>query len=85
MYKLRISAKAGRQIKQIKRSKQTAIILALTEIKEDPLLGKPLTREFTGKFSYRVGVYRIIYKIDQKDKIIYILTAGHRSSVYTNS
>ena len=82
MYKLHISVKAGKQIKQIKRSKQTAIILALEEIREDPLQGKPLSRELTGRFSCRVGVYRIIYKIDQKDQVIDILSAGHRANIY---
>lgn len=52
------------------------------ELKDDPLVGKPLTRELTGKFSLRVGTYRVIYKINRQDKIIYILTAGHRSTVY---
>jgi len=56
--------------------------LALAEIKEEPFLGKPLARELTGKFSFRVGVYRIIYKVNKKDKVIDILTAGHRATVY---
>jgi mRNA-degrading endonuclease RelE of RelBE toxin-antitoxin system len=38
--------------------------------------------ELTGKFSFRVGVYRIIYKVNKKDKVVDILTAGHRATVY---
>lgn len=82
MYKLRISSKAENEIKNISQPHQNAIILALAEIKEDPFLGKPLTRELTGRFSFRIGIYRIIYKVNKKDKIIDILTAGHRGSVY---
>ena len=82
MYKLRISSRAESEIKKISHPHQKAIILALTEIKEEPFLGKPLTRELTGKFSFRVGVYRIIYKVNKKDKVIDILTAGHRATVY---
>lgn len=82
MYKLRISSKAASEIKKIPHPHQKAIMLSLVEIKEDPLLGKPLTRELTGKFSFRVGVYRIIYKVNKKDKVIDILTAGHRGTVY---
>lgn len=82
MYKIRISTKAEKEIKKIAYPHQKAIILTLTEIKEDPLLGKPLTRELTGRFTYRVGVYRIIYTVNKKDKIIDILTAGHRATVY---
>lgn len=81
MYKLRISSKAEKEIKKISRPHQAAIILALAEIKDDPFLGKPLTRELTGRFSFRVGVYRIVYKVNMKDKMIDILTAGHRTTV----
>jgi mRNA interferase RelE/StbE len=82
MYKLRISSRAESEIKKISYPHQKAIILAFAEIKEEPFLGKPLTRELTGKFSFRVGVYRIIYKVNKKDKVIEILTAGHRATVY---
>lgn len=84
MYKLRISSKAEREIKKISYPHQKAIILALAEIKEQPLLGKSLTRELTGRFSFRVGIYRIIYKVNKKDKIIAVLTAGHRANVYNS-
>src|SRR4030066_267620 len=49
------------------------------ETNEEPFLGKPLTRELTGRFSFRVSVYRIIYKVSKKDRTIDILTIGHRS------
>ena len=82
MYKLRISLKAEKEIKKIPFPHQKAIILGWAEIKEDPFLGKPLTRELTGKFSFRVGIYRIIYKVSIKDKTIDILTAGYRAIIY---
>ena len=82
MYKLRVSSKAEKEIKKITHSHQKPIILALKEIQDDPFLGKPLRRELTGKFSYRVGVYRIIYKVNKKDKIIDVLTTGHRATIY---
>ena len=52
------------------------------EMVEHPLLGKPLSRELTGRFSLRVGVYRLVYKIDQIDKKIVVLRIGHRGKVY---
>lgn len=82
MFKLLISSKAQKKIKLLKKLHQEAILLALTEIKENPFIGKPLTRELTGRFSFRVGVYRIIYMVDQEDKIIRVLDAGHRANVY---
>ncbi len=81
-YKLIISTKASSELKRIPKNHQKAIISALSEIIENPILGKPLTRELIGRFSFRVGIYRIIYKVDQKDRKIIVLRAGHRTKVY---
>ena len=82
MYKLRISSQAETEIRKIPRAHQEAILEAMLELKENPLIGKPLTRELTGRFSLRVGVYRIIYKVRKKEKTVEIITAGHRAKIY---
>lgn len=82
MYTLRIYIKAEREIKNISRLHQKTIFAALIEIKENPFIGKPLTLQLTGHYTYKVGLYRIVYKINKKDKIVSIVTAGHRSTVY---
>lgn len=82
MFELRISKRAAKQIKILKKEYQVEIIDALAEIREEPLLGKSLDRDLNGRFSYRFASYRIIYKVDQKDKIVEILLADHRGRVY---
>lgn len=82
MFEIRISSKAEKQIKQIKKIYQTAILSALTELRDDPFAGKPLSKDLTGRFSYKISSYRIIYKINNKDKIVNVLSAGHRATIY---
>ena len=83
MCKLKITAKAKTQLKKISKVyNQQAIYATLQDIKDNPLLGKPLTRELTGRFSYKIGAYRIVYKINEKDKIVHVITVGHRATVY---
>ena len=82
MFKIKLTTRAKKELKNISKLHQEAISFVLEELKDDPLLGKPLARELTGRFSLRVGVYRIIYKINKKDKIITMLTAGHRATIY---
>jgi len=53
------------------------------DIVENPHLGKPLSRELSDKVSFRVGVYRVVYKVNRKDNKILILRVGHRSKVYS--
>lgn len=82
MYKLLISFRARKELRKISYFHKTVIMEAFQDLKADPFLGKPLSRNMSGSFSYRVGVYRIIYKINDKDKWVNILSAGHRSIVY---
>ena len=82
-YKLKIESVAKRQLKVIRDIYgENNLDSALFEIKEFPFIGKPLSRELTGSFSYRIGVYRIIYKVYEKEKLVRVMTAGHRATVY---
>ena len=82
MYQIKLTAQAKKELKKIKLLHQKAIDAVFEDLKENPRLGKPLTRELTGKYSYKIGVYRLISSINAKDKIIFILTAGHRATIY---
>lgn len=55
---------------------------AIHQLAADPYIGKPLSRELKGKYSLRVGVYRIIYNVEQHEVTIYIVDIGHRREVY---
>lgn len=82
MFKVKLTKRARKELKNLSRAHQLSVGHILEDLKDDPFIGKPLTRELTKRFSYRIGVYRIIYKVNKADKIIYILTVGHRSTVY---
>ncbi|HUD44763.1 MAG TPA: type II toxin-antitoxin system RelE/ParE family toxin [Patescibacteria group bacterium] len=82
MYHIVISPQAKKELKSIIKIYRKGVSEAIESLKDDPWLGKPLTRELTGRFSYRIGVYRIIYKIKEKEKIVYIFSAGHRATIY---
>ncbi len=41
-----------------------------------------LTGDFKGYRKYRVGDYRIIYRVEYERLIVYIIAAEHRGDVY---
>ncbi|OGM26878.1 hypothetical protein A3D00_05410 [Candidatus Woesebacteria bacterium RIFCSPHIGHO2_02_FULL_38_9] len=82
MFEIVLTSKAKRGLKNLSKQHKEVVGLIFEDLKEDPAIGKSLTRELTGKFSLRVGVLRIIYKINRKDNIIHIITVGHRSIIY---
>ncbi len=54
-----------------------------TRLTIDPVgLGKPLRYSFSGHRRIRVGDYRIIYRIDQKNETVTIVFIKHRKDVY---
>ena len=78
MFKLVISPQAQKELKRISKEHQRAIRIALSDLKQDPFVGKSLTRELTGKFSYRVSVYRIIYEAPASLRSGYLLPVLRR-------
>lgn len=82
MYKVLISTQAEKGIFKLKALYQDEVLQILKELKEDPFMGKRLERELHGRLSIRIDVYRIIYSVNEKDKVVRILSTGHRAIVY---
>jgi mRNA interferase RelE/StbE len=65
-----------------------AVAAAVTEFLIGPLLdnpqrvGKPLVRELGGYHSARRGAYRVIYRIDDAERIVHVVRIDHRADVY---
>ena len=58
------------------------ILHKATELADSPYDGKMLRGELRGLFSLRVGDYRIIYWIDEKENTVWLINVGHRRKVY---
>ncbi len=63
---------------QTKRRLDSTIRLLET----DPFIGKPLRAGIAGKWSLRIGDYRIIYVTNEDDKTIILYDVEHRKKVY---
>jgi mRNA interferase RelE/StbE len=85
LYKLDLSAKAldfYNKLHSHDRSNFSRIDAALDSLKINPFRGKPLKHSLKGSFSLRVGMYRIIYTIEQKTITVHVFKIGHRRDVY---
>lgn len=82
MYRIEFASEAKNQFKKLKVSHKVAVSFIIDDLKENPHLGKPLGRELLGRYSYRINVYRIVYKISSVDNLVTIITVGNRSKVY---
>lgn len=70
---------------QSKRIKHKLLAYVYPQLKEQPFFGKnikKLTNYTPPTWRYRIGDYRFFYTIDDKRKIIIMLTADNRSDAY---
>jgi mRNA interferase RelE/StbE len=76
----------SRDIPSLSKSAKTLILKAIKErLMVDPIsFGKPLRYTLKGYRRLRVGRYRIVYKIDEKKRIVIINAIDHRKDVYAN-
>lgn len=84
-YQVRLSSQATRALNlRLPPGVAVACWTFITEVvASNPYrLGKPLTRELTGLYSARRGVYRVIYRIDEDEHVLSIIRIDHRRSVY---
>ena len=55
------------------------------QLQQNPFFGKNIKKLINYKpetWRYRVGNYRFFYEIDEKNKIVFMIVADHRSKVY---
>ena len=85
-YKVIFSERAKKEIKKL--DKQISALIVGWIIKnldgcENPRrFGKALTGDKSGQWRYRIGNYRLICEIKDKEITILVLEVGHRKNVY---
>ena len=70
------------QFIQADRNLGQHIAKAIDRLAANPQLGEFLKGEWQGYRKYRTSRYRIIYRIEREQLIIYIMTIDHRKDVY---
>ncbi|MDH4078937.1 MAG: type II toxin-antitoxin system RelE/ParE family toxin [Nitrospira sp.] len=81
-YRILYTEEAVRRIHKLDKTVKERVSKAVVRLSEDPELGKRLTGLLSDRWSYRVGDWRILYKVRRKEVVILVLTVGHRSDVY---
>lgn len=86
MYKIIVDKSAAKDIKKLDPNIKKRIqkeMLEIANLKNPRQRGKSLTGQYSGLWRYRIGDYRVIVKIKDNELVILILSAIHRSKVYS--
>ena len=79
-WSIEVTRRFERDFKRLSRSVQDRIIELVEELKSNPYLGKKLRS--LPYYSLRVGEYRVIYKINEREHVITLMTVFHRRVGY---
>ncbi len=82
MYEVVLRKKAEKDLRSIAKKHELRIVAALLGLRKEPKEGKALKGKLEGLYSFKVYPYRIIYKIDKKRRIVFIIRIGHRQGAY---
>jgi mRNA interferase RelE/StbE len=84
IYRVELAPLAQRQLKKLERESQRRLIGRLETLSSNPRPSgvKKLTDE-NNLYRIRIGEYRVIYQIRDRELIVLIVKIGHRSEVYS--
>jgi len=82
MYKIELRRRAQRALGSLPQADFQAVIEAIKELAQTPRPRGIEKVKTTGLWRIRQGDYRIIYAIDDSQKLIAIVRIGHRREIY---
>jgi mRNA-degrading endonuclease RelE of RelBE toxin-antitoxin system len=79
-----VAGPARRSIDRIPAKVAVAVLdFIVGPLVENPRrVGRPLHGDLIGLFSARVGSYRVVYEIDEEDRVVKVTYVDHRADVY---
>jgi len=82
MYKIELRRRAQRALDRLPKYDFKAVLDAVKSLAETPRPSGIEKIKSAGLWRIRQGDYRIIYSIDDNQKIVTILRIGHRREIY---
>lgn len=81
-YSLKIKKSAFKELQLLDKPTRQRLVAAIDQLTENPHVGKLLKGDFSGLRRHRVGAYRVIYEINEKEVLVLVVRVAHRKEVY---
>jgi mRNA interferase RelE/StbE len=81
-YHVVVPRSVQKTIDRIEEPYQGRIKAVLALLESNPYSGKRLAANHKGKWTYRVGPFRIIYSIKTKELVVLVIDVGNRRDIY---
>lgn len=81
-YVVKLNSVAVKYLRKLHPENKKLIRASLLELAKNPYSGKELQEELAVFWSSKPKRFRIIYRISDEEKVIYVFWVGHRKEVY---
>ena len=81
-YNVVLSRQAENFFKKLDGRVKVKVRECLISLEEEIYAGKRLHGDLKENYSLRIGKLRVIYKVSEKDKTVYVVAIGPRRTVY---
>lgn len=82
-YEVVLRPAAQRALRHADRPIQRRLVNAMTALETDPRpQGVKALKGHRGLLRIRVGHYRVVYEVRDRELIVYVVNLGHRSKLY---
>ncbi len=82
MYEVVIPRRVRRRIARLPESVYRRVLAAIRGLREEPRPRGSLKMTNRDERRMRVGDYRVIYEVDDEERVVTILQVGHRRDIY---
>jgi mRNA interferase RelE/StbE len=79
---VKIKASAARQLERLDAGTRRLLVEQVDRWATDPHVGTVLKGELDGLRRVRVGSYRIVFEVWNRELVVLVVRVGHRSGVY---
>jgi mRNA interferase RelE/StbE len=81
-FSVKIKSSAAKGLGSLPRAERERLVAAIDRLGDEPHAGGALKGEFSGLRRLRIGRYRIVYEVLDRELTILIVRVGHRREVY---
>jgi mRNA interferase RelE/StbE len=82
VYQVELRRNARKSLDRIQPQERSRILSALIELEKDPRPHDVEKIKDTELWRIRKGDYRIVYAVDDKNKLVIVVKVGHRREIY---
>ena len=77
-FSIRIKESAAKELRRVAKPDRARIVAAIDRLAETPHLGTSLKGDLRGLRRIRVGDYRILYEVRDKELVVLVVRIAHR-------